>query len=85
LKNFFLEKNQFFSRFWVLELEILVFLGEYESYYITQKYDLRYQSCAISNQLRNNRFSRSEILKLVFVVNIAIIGLIFKQINTETL
>ena len=85
MKNFFLEKNQFFSRFWVLELEILVFLGEYESYYMTQKYDLHYQSCAISNRLRNNRFSRSEILKLVFVVNIAIIGLIFKQINTETL
>ena len=46
--------------------------------------DLDYQSCAIVNWLRNNRFSRSEIRKLVFAMNIADIGLILKQMNTET-
>ena len=51
---------------------------------MTRKYDLRYQSCAIANRLRNNRFSRSEIRKLVFAINIADIGLILNQINTET-
>ena len=51
---------------------------------MTRKYDLRYQFCAIANRLRNNRFSRSEIRKLVFAINIADIGLILNQINTET-
>ena len=51
---------------------------------LTRKYDSHYQSCAISNRLRNNRFSRSEIRKLVFAINIADIGLILKQINTDT-
>ena len=51
---------------------------------MTRKYDLDDQSCAIANRLRNNRFSRSEIPKLVFAINIADIRLILKQINTET-
>ena len=51
---------------------------------MTRKHDLQYQSCATANRLRNNRFSRSEIRKLVFVINIADIGLILKQNNTET-
>ena len=49
-----------------------------------RKYDLHYQLCAIANRLRNNRFSRFENRKLVFVINIADIGLILKKINTET-
>ena len=51
---------------------------------MVQKYVLHYQSCAITNRLRNNRFSRCEIRKLVSAINIADIGLILKQINTET-
>jgi len=51
---------------------------------MTRKYDLHYQSSAIAIRLRNNRFSRSEIRKLVFSINKADIGLIFKHINTET-
>ena len=51
---------------------------------MTRKYDLHYQSCPTATRLRNNRFSRSEIRKLVFAINIADIGLILKQINTGT-
>ena len=51
---------------------------------MTRKYDLHDQLCAIGNRLRNNRFSRSEIRKLVFVINMADIGLVLKQINNET-
>ena len=51
---------------------------------MTRKYDLDYQSRAITNWLRNNRFSRYEIRKSVFAINIADIGLILKQIDTET-
>ena len=51
---------------------------------MTQKYDLHYQSCTIHNGLRNNQFSRFEIRNLVFAIYIADIGLISKQINTET-
>ena len=51
---------------------------------MTRKHDLHYQSCATANRLRNNRFSRSEICKLVSAINIADSGLILEQIKTET-
>ena len=55
---------------------------------MVQKYVLHYQSCAITNRLRNNRFLRRQIRKLVrklvSAINISDIGLVLKQINTET-
>ena len=75
-------EKKFFEKF--LEKFFLCYKYKFSRVNMTRKYDLHYQSCAIANRLRNNRFSRSEIRMLVFVINIANIGLILKQINTGT-